>query len=61
MFQTNLEGQQPMTRAIVATRMLELTNNGVMEFKDVPTLANVSHPFMDIVKGVYPMIELKGH
>ena len=44
MFQSSTDGQQPMTRAIVATCMLELTNNGVMEFKDVPSLAEVSNP-----------------
>ena len=44
LFQSSTDGQQPMTRAIVATRMLELTNNGVLEFKEVPSLADVSQP-----------------
>lgn len=31
-----------MTRAIVATEMLSLNSNGIMEFKDVPSIADVS-------------------
>ena len=35
-------GQGPMTRAIVAVEMLAQTKNGIMEFKDVPVIGDVS-------------------
>jgi hypothetical protein len=37
----NMEGQRPMTRALVALEMLTLNGNGIMEFKDGPGLVEV--------------------
>jgi len=37
-----MEGQKPLTRAIVAVEMLSMTKNGIMEFKDVPFIGDVS-------------------
>ncbi|XP_064631435.1 cilia- and flagella-associated protein 46-like isoform X3 [Lineus longissimus] len=34
----NMEGQRPMTRALVALEMLTLNGNGIMEFKEGPGL-----------------------
>ena len=36
-----MEGQKPMTRAIVATEMLSMTKNGIMEFKETPFIGDV--------------------
>ncbi|XP_025093435.1 cilia- and flagella-associated protein 46-like isoform X2 [Pomacea canaliculata] len=40
--ESSTEGQKEMTRAIVATEMLSLNSNGIMEFKDVPSIADVA-------------------
>ncbi|OWF46298.1 Tetratricopeptide repeat protein 40 [Mizuhopecten yessoensis] len=37
------EGQRQMTRAIVAMEMLTVNRNGIMEFKDTPTIAEVAN------------------
>ena len=33
------EGQNPLTRALVAVEMLHLNNNGIMEFTSAPSIA----------------------
>ncbi|XP_071090002.1 cilia- and flagella-associated protein 46-like [Haliotis cracherodii] len=37
----NNEGQRPMTRAIVATEMLCLSKNGILEFKETPFIGDI--------------------
>ncbi|KAK7109057.1 hypothetical protein V1264_013170 [Littorina saxatilis] len=39
---SSMEGQKPMTRAIVATEMLSMTKNGIMEFKDTPFVGDIA-------------------
>ncbi|GFO25849.1 cilia- and flagella-associated protein 46-like [Plakobranchus ocellatus] len=41
------EGQRPLTRAIVAVEMLSLTKNGIMEFKDVPSIGDIAQMIQD--------------
>ena len=52
--QTTSGGQGPMTRAIVATQMLALNKNGIMEFKDVPFIGDVS-----LVDSFYVILTLR--
>ena len=40
--QTNNEGQNPMTRAMVAVELIQLSTNGIMEFKEAPAITAVS-------------------
>ncbi|KAK6186277.1 hypothetical protein SNE40_008346 [Patella caerulea] len=40
--ETNMEGQRGMTKAIVATEMSSRSKNGIMEFKEVPPLADIT-------------------
>lgn len=42
LFQPYSEGQRQMTRAIVAMEMLTVNRNGIMEFKDTPSIAEVN-------------------
>lgn len=41
LLQPYTQGQRAMSRAIVATEMLKLNKNGIMEFKEVPPIAEV--------------------
>jgi ADP-glucose pyrophosphorylase len=46
--QPHSEGQRQMTRAIVAVELLHVSKNGIMEFKETPTVNEVtidSKPF----------------
>nr|KAG5695793.1 hypothetical protein BaRGS_013391 [Batillaria attramentaria] len=45
--ETSTEGQKPMTRAIVATEMLSINKNGIMEFKDTPFIADIAQMVED--------------
>lgn len=38
----DMSGQKPMTRSIVVVEMHNLNNNGIMEFKEIPTLDKVA-------------------
>lgn len=40
--QENSDGESQMTRAIVALEMFVVSKNGIMEFKDVPNIGEVS-------------------
>ncbi|RUS85833.1 hypothetical protein EGW08_006385 [Elysia chlorotica] len=45
--ETNNDGQRPLTRSIVAVEMLSLTKNGIMDFKDGPSIGDVAHMIED--------------
>ena len=41
-----MEGQKPMTRGMVGVEMLCLQSNGIMEFKEAPTLKGVNSLYL---------------
>ena len=41
-----MEGQKPMTRGMVGVEMLCLQSNGIMEFKEAPTLKRVNSLYL---------------
>ncbi|XP_076434592.1 cilia- and flagella-associated protein 46-like isoform X2 [Babylonia areolata] len=40
---SSTDGQKPMTRAIVATEMLSVNKNGIMEFKETPFIGDIAN------------------
>ncbi|XP_041476710.1 cilia- and flagella-associated protein 46-like isoform X5 [Lytechinus variegatus] len=41
--ENNMEGQRPLTRCLVALEMLTLNGNGIMDFKEAPSLNDLSN------------------
>ncbi|XP_072177207.1 cilia- and flagella-associated protein 46-like [Diadema setosum] len=41
--ENNMDGQRPLTRCMIALEMLTLNGNGIMDFKDAPSLNDLSN------------------